>query len=111
MEIIIDKIAIWTADYFKSGFQTRQMPIGMSYTTKTGIKSRSDKNIYRYAKDYTVGKTKFILFVRSFRNTNEIEKELDKVAKSLKEDFVKEKIAGASAINFNYLEEYIKGEK
>ena len=111
MEIIIDKIAIWTADYYLGGFQVRKMPVGIVYTTDSGIKVKSDKPIYRYAKDYVVGKTKFILFVRSFRDDKNIEKELDKVAKELKEDFVKEKIIGASAINFNYLDKYIKGDE
>lgn len=111
MDIVIDKIAIWTAN-FQNGLTVRKNPAGLRYKTEDGVYAIADKPIYRFAKDYKVGKTRYTLFVRTFDdNVGVVEKALDKVAKGLKEDFVKEKIANADVYNFEYLDFNIKGEK
>lgn len=111
MDIVIDKIAIWTAN-FQNGFTVRKNPLGLKYKTEEGLLCVSDKTIYRYAKDYKAGKTRYTLFVRTFDDNGvKVEKELDKIAKTLKEDFVKEKIANASVYNFEYLDIKLKGDE
>lgn len=110
MEIILDRIAIWKADFHK-GYTVRTIPTHTRYQEK-GVFAYSDKLMYRYAKNYKVGKTEFCLFVRTFRDDkNSVETELDKVAKTIKEDYAK-KIAMLSTVeNFEYLNESLKGDK
>ena len=110
MEIILDRIAIWKADFHK-GYTVRTIPTHTRYQ-ENGVFSYSDKLMYRYAKNYKVGKTEFCLFVRTFRDDkNGVETELDKVAKTIKEDYAK-KIAMLSTVeNFEYLNEFLKGDK
>lgn len=73
---------------------------------------RSVKIMYRYAKTYKVGKTEYVLFVRTFNaSTEEVEKELDKVAKEIKEDYAKKQVTGATPDYFEYLNKYVKGEE
>ena len=108
MEIIINKIAIWKATFHK-GYTVRIVPVGTRYLNKANIFGVSDRKMYRYAKNYKVGKTEFCLFVRSFEEDKDgIEKELDKVAKTVTEAKAKEAVM-ASADNFVYLDKYLKG--
>lgn len=80
--------------------------------TKKGLAKRANRTIYRYAKTYTVGKTDFVLFVRTFNDDMvAIEKELDAVAKTLKEDYVKKEVFGAMPDQFDYLNKYVKGDE
>lgn len=68
--------------------------------------------MYRYAKTYTVGKTDFVLFVRTFNDDMvAIEKELDKVAKTITEDYARKQVLGAMPDQFEYLNQYVKGEE
>lgn len=110
MEIILDRIAIWKADFHK-GYTVRTIPTNTRYQNK-GVFLLSDKLMYRYAKNYKVGKTEFCLFVRTFRDDKKgVESELDKVAKTIDEAYAK-KIATLSTIeNFEYLNEFLKGDK
>lgn len=110
MEIILDRIAIWRADFHK-GYTVRTIPTNTRYQDK-GIYLKSEKIMYRYAKNYKVGKTEFCLFVRTYRDDKKgVEAELDKVAKTVTEDYAK-KIAVLSTIeNFEYLNEFLKGDK
>ena len=111
MEIIINNIAIWSS-VLHTGFSVKQMPAGTIYKTKAGLAMRSVKTMYRYAKTYKVGKTEYVLFVRTFNaSTEEVEKELDKVAKGIKEDYAKEQVTGATPDYFEYLNKYVKGEE
>lgn len=111
MEIIIDNIAIWKADFHK-GYTVRTIPTNSPYKTKDGEAKISDKLMYRYAKNYKVGKTEFVLFVRTFNSKmDKVEKELDAVAKKVTEKKAKEVIAMATMTNFEYLNEYLKGAK
>lgn len=108
MEIILDRIAIWKANFHK-GYTVRTIPTNTRYLNK-GVFALSDKIMYRYAKNYKVGKTEFCLFVRTFRDDkNKVEAELDKVAKTIDEIYAK-KIALLSTVeNFEYLNEFLKG--
>lgn len=108
MEIIIDKIGIWKADYHK-GFTIKEVPSGMRYFDKTCICKLSNNKMYRYAKNYKVGKTEYVLFVRTFNNnTAEVEKQLDKVAKTITESYAREVCLKATLEEFDYLNEYVK---
>lgn len=109
MEIIIDKIAIWKSDFHKETYTVREMPLGIKYRNELGIASVSDKIIYRYAKNYEVGKTDYLLFVRTFSNDKDaVEKRLDEVAKTIKEAEAKKAIM-ASQDDFIYLDKTLKG--
>lgn len=109
MEIIINKIAIWKANFHK-GYTVRKMPIGTRYQNESGIYCVADKPMYRYAKNYKVKKTEFVLFARSFReDKNGVETELDKVAKTITEEYAKKAIL-ASAENFEYTNNSLKGD-
>lgn len=111
MEIIINRIAIWRAN-FSDKFSVRQIPKNTKYLDeKSGVYVISDEVMYRYAKNYTKGKTKYCLFVRTFRDDKAgIESELDKVAKTITEDYAKKINALATIENFEYLDKYVKGE-
>lgn len=110
MEIILDRIAIWKADFHK-GYTVRNIPLNTRYQ-KDGVYVLSDKPMFRYAKNYKVGKTEFCLFVRTFRDDkNKIEVELDKVAKTIEEAYAKKVISLATVTDFEYLNEYLKGDK
>lgn len=111
MEIIIDKIGIWKADFHK-GYTVRVVPSGIRYSDKTGIIKMSNNKIFRYAKNYKVGKTEFVLFVRTFLdNKAEVESQLDAVAKKITEKYAREVCARATVNEFDYLNEYLKGDK
>lgn len=108
MEIIIDKIGIWKADYHK-GYTVRVMPAGIRYFDKSGICKLANDKINRYAKNYKKGKTEFVLFVRTFSSDKDaIEKQLDKVAKTITEAYAKEICMKATFDEFEYLNEYVK---
>lgn len=110
MEIIIDKIAIWQPN-LHDGFTVRTVPIGTRYLDpKTHIYLISDKIMYRYAKNYKVGKTRFCLFARTFRDDDKgVEKELNEVAKTITEEYAKSVIAKATFSNFEYTDNFLKG--
>ena len=108
MEIIIDKIGIWKADFHK-GYTTRIVPSGVRYSDKTGIVKMSNEKMYRYAKNYKINRTEFVLFVRTFNdNKNEVETQLDSVAKKVTEQYAREICARATVEEFDYLNEFIK---
>lgn len=111
MEIVIDKIALWTAD-FQDGYSVRKMPVGVRYKASSGEMVLSDKPIFRYAKTYERDGVKFLLFVRTFRdNMAVIEKELDEVAESLETNFIREALSRCTMYNFEYLNNNLKGEE
>lgn len=110
MEIIIDNIAIWRAD-FHEGYTVREIPPNTQYQDKDGLMKFSDKKMYRYAKNYKVGKTAFVLFVRTYeKNKAKVEKRLDEVAKTVDEKEAL-KMSVAMPSNFDYLNIFLKGEK
>lgn len=111
MEIIIDKIAIWKTTFHKETFTVREHPTGTRYLNEANIYCISDKPLYRYAKNYKVGKTEFLLFVRTFNGDKKVvEKQLDEVAKTVKESEAKKAIM-ASANDFEYLDKLMKGNR
>lgn len=111
MEIIIDNIAIWKADFHK-GYTVRTIPMNTTYKDKNGLYNKNDKPMYRYAKNYKAGKTEFVLFVRTYeKDMAKVEKQLDKVAKKITEEKAKAVVALATIDNFQYLDEFLKGEE
>ena len=108
MEIIVDKIGIWKADFHK-GYTVRMVPSGVRYSDKTGIMKMSNKKMFRYAKNYKINRTEFVLFVRTFaEDKSGVEKQLDAVAKKVTEKYAREICARATVEEFEYLNEYLK---
>lgn len=111
MDIIIDRIAIWQAKPTE-GFTIREVPIGTRYRDHNNVYVISDKLMFRYAKNYKVGKTNFCLFARTFRDDESaIESELDKVAKTIDEAYAKKVEAEATLSKFEYTNSYLKGAR
>lgn len=111
MDIIIDRIAIWQAKPTK-GFTIREVPAGTRYRDHNNVYCVSDKVMYRYAKNYKVGKTDFCLFARTFRDdATAIETELDKFAKTIDEAYAKKVVAESTLSKFEYTNTYLKGDK
>lgn len=109
MEIIIDKIGIWRAD-FHEGYTVREIPSYTPYQDKDGLMKRSDKTMYRYAKNYKVGDTPFVLFVRTYENNKKkVEKKLDEVAKTVDEQTAI-RMSFAMPSGFEYLDVFLEGE-
>lgn len=110
MEIIIDNIAIWRAD-FHQGYTVREIPPNIEYRDRSGDLKHSDKTMYRYAKNYKVGDTDFVLFVRTYEeNKKKVEKQLDEVAETIDEKLAL-KMSGTLPSGFEYLDVYLKGEE
>lgn len=112
--IKIDNIALWkpAAGLRVGDINVATNPAGRSYLEKgANVYKISDKPMYRYAKNYKVGKTNFSLFVRSFRNDEKISSELDAAAKTIKEDDAKKILAEPDFLKFVYLDIYLKEDK
>ena len=111
MDIIIDRIAIWQAKPTE-GFTIREVPIGTRYRDRNNVYCISDKLMYRYAKNYKVGKTDFCLFARTFRDdATAIEVELDDFAKTVSEEYAKKVVEESTLSKFEYTNAYLKGDK
>lgn len=107
MEIIINEVALWRPN-LHDGFTIKKHGIGTAYIDGNE-KKVADKIIYRYAKNYSVGKGDnalfFCLFVRTFETAGEkVEHQLDEIAKTIKEKEVREIITGSKFLAFKYLE-------
>lgn len=115
MNIYLDRVAIWLP-IGTDELSVRPMPAGIEYLANgTMVFKKADKTLYRYAKNYKVGKgktaTAYSLFVRTFEpDSAVVEKALDVIAESMTKEFVDSSIAGATFENFNYLDEVITKE-
>lgn len=78
----------------------------------TNILVKSDKVIYRYAKNYKTkgrGGVRFCLFVRTYRDDEKtIEQALDEMATGLTTSDVASAIAGSDAEHFTYTNKYLE---
>lgn len=102
----LNRIAIWRPKLLDE-LTVREVGAGRPFL-QDKIISKTTAKTYRYAKNYTVGKTKFCLFVVTYRNDDKIEKELDKVAKKI-DEAVAQKIALESTIaSFEYTDYYLE---
>lgn len=109
--IILDRVAVWTPQ-LADGLLIRPAPVGTAYLTKDSmVFKQTTKPLYRYVKNYEVGKTKkvkFCLFVRSFNDDEKfVEAELDGIAKTLTKEYVESALAGATFESFAYTDIYL----
>lgn len=103
MDIILNKIAIWRA-YGSETINARPAPLGTRYReVDSPIYKNANKQMVRYAKDYSIGKIKYCLFLRTFCEDIEVvEKALDSVAAKLEKTYVLENTHNADLNNFVY---------
>jgi len=103
MDIILNQIAIWSPCGAKE-INIRPSPVGERYRNQnvTAYQTAA-KPLIRYAKDYTVGKVKFSLFVRTFSaNADAVEAELDRYAKEITKEYALNAASSASTASFTY---------
>lgn len=107
----LDEVALWRAK-LTDEMTVRENPIGRPYEDNNIIK-KTTSVAYRYAKNYTVDKEKFCLLIFTYdKNKKEVEKFLNKVAKSITVEKAKkanENVAMFS--NFEWLNIKYKGDK
>lgn len=110
MDVVINQVAIWQPCGAKK-LHARKMPVGIKYREPNGVIYKiANKVLTRYAKDYTIGKTKFSLFIRTDSdNDKAVESFMDACAKNVTGEYVKSSIAGASIEKFEYTP-YIFGQ-
>ena len=110
--IVLDRVAIWTPQLV-DGLSVRMNPVGTAYLTKDSmVFKQATKPIYRYVKNYEVGrgksKVKFCAFVRSFVDDEKfVEAELDRIASELPKEYVEKALADATFESFAYTDFYI----
>lgn len=115
LEIYLNRIAVWKP-IGADGVNIRPSPNGIAYLTKDSlVYKQSDGPLYRYAKNYEVGKgknkIKFSVFLRTDRTDDKIETEIDEIAKTIPQDYIKKAIENASFTNFVYTDLYIKDKE
>lgn len=112
MDIELDRIAIWNKTG-ADGLACAKVVTGTSYMEPSNpVRKLTEpsKPMMRYAKDYSVQKVGFCLFVRTFEtDEKKIEKQLDAIAKIIKKEQALE-VAYRSGNEFAYLDKYI-GDK
>lgn len=108
MNIILDRVAVWLPQNV-DGLLVRKAPPATAYLTKDSLVFKSaTQPLYRYTKNYRLGKTKYSLFVRTFdEDEKKVEKELDTIAKNFTADFVKSELKSDSFESFNYTKYYL----
>ena len=98
MDIILNNIALWRPKRTDDLSVIKQPKNTRIYDPETKLYKLADKPIYRYAKNYTVGKKTpiwFCLFARTYSDDAKIvEDALDNVAKTVT-------VAQAKAANLN----------
>lgn len=97
----LNDIAIWKPK-LKDEFRAKKSPAGRIYF-ENNIARKADQPIFSYAKNYTIGDTKFCLFVMLFEsNEKVVEQGLDVFAKTLKESEVKKIVSLVGENDFEY---------
>lgn len=113
MDIILNQVALWRS-CGATELNKRFSPVGEKYReVDNPIYKISDKPLIRYAKDYEKDKIKFCLFIRTMNEDDKnIEKLLDKTAKSIKKEDLLEALAINMDMELTYLDVfYQKGAK
>ena len=113
-KLILNRVAIWQAKY-TDDLTMRPSPAGRIYF-ENGVAKTSDKTMFRYAKNYKVGKgktaIKFCLFMMTFSESEkQIEQFLDDIAKTIDIAYAQKILLTSSIANFEYLDEYFGGKK
>lgn len=116
MNIILDRVAVWLPQTV-DGLLVRAMPAGTTYLTKDSlVYKQATQPLYRYVKNYEVGrgknKVKFCLFVRSFEKDGKVvEAELDRISAELPKEYVEKELTGATFESFAYTDYYLKDKE
>lgn len=103
MDIILNQIAIWKPCGAKK-LNVRKSPVGQQYREKDAVVyKKATKPLIRYAKDYTIGKVGFSLFLRTdCEDAGKVEAALDKFAKQITKEYALQSTANATASVFEY---------
>lgn len=103
----LNRIAVWCPKLI-DGFTVREAGAGRAFL-QDDIISKTTAKTYRFAKNYEKGKTKFCLFVVTYRKDGKaVEKELDKIAKKIDESFAKKVVEESTAVSFKYSDYYLE---
>ena len=113
-KLILNRVAIWQPKNLDV-FMGRPHPAGRIYF-ENGIAKLSDKMMFRYGKNYQVGKgksaIKFCLFLHTFSDAEKkIESFLDDVAKTIDAGYAQKVLMTSSMAGFEYTDDYYGGEK
>jgi hypothetical protein len=113
-KLILNRVAIWQPKYIDD-LTTRVSPPGRTHM-ENNIAKVADKPIYRYAKNYKVGKgksaIKFCLFIMTFSDASKkVETFLNGVAKTVDLEYAHKIVMESSIEQFEYLDEYYGEEK
>lgn len=103
MDIILNQIAIWKPGNFKK-LSIRKSPSGQQYRDPNGvIYKNSIKPLVRYAKDYSIAKVKFSLFLRTdCEDAKKVEAALDYYAKQVTKEYALQATSDADFAHFEY---------
>lgn len=103
MDIILNQIAIWKPCGAKT-LSIRKSPTGQKYREPNGVVYKiANKPLFRYAKDYTVKKVAFSLFLRTeCDNEKLVENALDTYAKQITKEYALNATATATIDSFEY---------
>jgi hypothetical protein len=116
MNIILDRVAVWLPQNV-DGLLVRKAPPTTAYLTKDSlVYKQATQPLYRYVKNYEVGRgkdrVKFCLFVRSFEKDRKVvEAELDRISAELPKEYVKKELNGATFESFAYTDYYLKDKE
>lgn len=112
MDIILNRVAIWRA-CGATKLNKRLTPRGTRFLKNSDpVYKTSDTPLIRYCKDYSIGKLKFSLFVRTDNEDGEkIEAALDACAKGITKEQALGYISNCVDMNFVYLDFYVEEGK
>jgi hypothetical protein len=116
MNIILDRVAVWLPQNV-DGLLVRKAPPTTTYLTKDSlVYKQATQSLYRYVKNYEVGRgkdrVKFCLFALSFEKDGKVvEAELDRISAELPKEYVVKELTGATFESFAYTDYYLKGKE
>jgi hypothetical protein len=116
MNIILDRVAVWLPQNV-DGLLVRKAPPTTAYLTKDSlVYKQATQPLYRYVKNYEVGRgkdrVKFCLFVRSFeKDWKVVEAELDRISAELPKEYIEKELTGATFESFAYTDYYLKDKE
>lgn len=117
-QIKIDRIAIWrpAMNLDEGVVNTQVTPPGVKYLPKgSSAYAISTEPMYRYVKNYHIGKgkniVKYSLFVRTFSDAEAaVETQMDAATETLTEEYIKKIVSDPDVLNFEYLDIYLTEE-
>lgn len=103
MDIILNQIAIWRPCGAKE-LNVRKSPAGRQYREPNAVVyKQSAKPLTRYAKDYTIKKVSFSLFLHTeCDNAEKIESALDYYSSKITKEYALQATATATSAAFEY---------